>query len=53
VIEEAEAMPGLAMISAGALDDTGWLNPEIEILCGSAQIWVSLGERQCFQKMPG
>jgi len=54
VVDEAEAMPGVAMILAGTLDDTSWVKPGMEIFCASAQPWVTLGgERQRFAKMPG
>jgi hypothetical protein len=54
ILSEPEARPGVAIIKAGTLDDTSWLNPTIEVFCDSAQPWVSLGgERQRFPKMPG
>jgi hypothetical protein len=33
--------PDLAFIKAGTLDDTSWLEPEMEIWCRSAQPWVT------------
>jgi hypothetical protein len=54
ILSEQAARPGVAIIKAGTLDDTSWLNPTIEVFCDSAQPWVSLGgERQRFPKMPG
>jgi hypothetical protein len=54
ILTEAEALPGLAILKAGTLDDASWLKPTMEIFCDSAQPWVSLGgERQRFPKMPG
>ncbi len=54
VMAEAEAMPGLAIMLAGTLDDTASFEPGMEIYCSSAQPWVQLGgERKQFAKMPG
>ena len=51
---DVEAMPNLAFIKAGTLDDTSWLKPTMEIYCGSAQPWVPRGsETQTFDKGPG
>ena len=36
--------PDLAFIKAGTLDDTSWLEPEMEIWCESAQKWVTFDE---------
>ena len=53
ILSEAEALPGLAIIKAGTLDDASWVTPGMEIFCDSAQSWVNLGgERQRFPKMP-
>ncbi|MGC2201720.1 MAG: GFA family protein [Stellaceae bacterium] len=53
ILSEAEALPGLAIIKAGTLDDPSWVKPAMEIFCDSAQPWVQLGgERQRFAKMP-
>jgi hypothetical protein len=43
VIEEAEALPGVAMIAVGSLDDCSWVKPASAIYCDSAQSWVELG----------
>jgi hypothetical protein len=53
ILSEANALPGVAIIKAGTLDDTSWLKPGMEIFCDSAQPWVNLGgERQRFPKVP-
>ena len=53
IITEVDAMPGLALIKAGTLDDTKWLKPTMEVYCSSAQAWVPpLGDLQRFDKMP-
>ena len=53
ILSEVEAMPDLAIIKAGTLDDTAGLEPKMEIYCDSAQPWVQLGgERHRFPKMP-
>ena len=54
ILSEVEARPEIAFIRAGTLDDTSWIEPNIEIFCDSAQPWVTLGgERRRFSKMPG
>jgi hypothetical protein len=47
-----EAMPGIALIKAGTLEDRSWLRPEIEAWCSSAQPWIELDEerRGCFPR---
>jgi hypothetical protein len=35
-----EAMPDLEFIKAGTLDDTGWLDPTVELWCETAQPWI-------------
>ena len=40
IVSRIEAMPDLAFIKAGTLDDTSWLNPTTEVWCRSAQPWV-------------
>ncbi len=53
LMDEAEAMPGVAMVLTGTLDDSSWVKPAMEIYTDSAQPWVALGgERQRFPKMP-
>ncbi len=54
IIDEAAALPGIAMIGAGTLDDPSWVKPATQIYCDSAQSWVSLGgEMKSFARMPG
>ena len=54
ITSNTDARPGLSFIKAGTLDDASWLEPTVEIWCGSAQPWVSLvSDRQKFAKAPG
>jgi hypothetical protein len=54
IISEVDAMPGLAFIKAGTLDDTKWLKPTMELFCSSAQPWVpAFADAQRFEKGPG
>jgi hypothetical protein len=54
IVEEAEALPDMVMLSAGTLDDRSWVKPGSQIYCDSAQPWVQLGgEMTLFAKMPG
>lgn len=54
IVDEADALPGMAMINVGTLDDHSWVKPQSEVYCASAQSWVSLGgELKRFAKMPG
>ena len=49
----AAAMPGMAIIKAGTLDDTSWLDPQMHVYCASAQTWTPIPESsQRFAKMP-
>jgi hypothetical protein len=53
LFDEADLMPGVAMLLAGTLDDTSWIKPGAEVYCDSKQSWVALdGERHRFEKMP-
>ena len=53
ILSEPAALPGIAALRAGTLDDTSWLKPNMEIFCESAQPWVQLGGgMQRFPKMP-
>jgi len=53
VIDEADALPGVAMVNAGTCDDRSWVKPESQIYCDSAQSWVQLGGGlKSFPKMP-
>lgn len=40
VVSRIDAMPGLAFIKAGTLNDTSWITPAFEFWCRSAQPWV-------------
>ncbi|MGC0239458.1 GFA family protein [Arthrobacter sp. SD76] len=40
IVSRIDAMPGLAFIKAGTLNDTSWLNPTLELWHRSAQSWV-------------
>ncbi len=54
LMDEADALPGVAMVNAGTLDDRSWVTPQSEIYCDSAQPWVHLGgELKRFARMPG
>jgi hypothetical protein len=52
---EAAALAEMTIIPAGALDDSSWVKPTMEIYCDSAQPWVQLGDgMERFAKMrPG
>lgn len=53
IMDEADAMPGVAILNAGTLDDASWVKPLSEIYCDSAQPWVHLGgDQKRFAKMP-
>ncbi len=54
ILDEADGLPGIAMVNAGTLDDSSWVKPQSEIYCASAQSWVRLGgDLKRFAKMPG
>ena len=54
LIDEAEVLPGVAMLQVGTMDDHGWVAPQSEIYCASAQPWVKLGgDLKRFEKTPG
>ena len=42
IVSLPEAMPEVAFIKAGTLDDTSWLEPQLHVWCESAQPWVAL-----------
>jgi len=53
VVEAADALPGMIMITVGTLDDPSWVKPDSQIYCDSAQPWVQLGkELKSYAKMP-
>lgn len=43
IVDEADALPGVAMVNVGTLDDRSWVRPLSQIYCDSAQPWVRLG----------
>ena len=51
VMSLAEAMPEVAFIKAGTLDDTSWLEPQVHVWCDSAQPWFPL-ESHTGPKLP-
>ena len=51
IVSLGDAMPALAFIKAGTLDDTSWLEPEMHIWSDSAQPWLPL-ESQAGTKIP-
>lgn len=54
IMDDADVMPGMTMLSAGTLDDRSEIRPAVQIYCDSAQPWVELGgEMQSFPGMPG
>jgi len=53
IMDEADALPGVAMINAGTLDDRSWVQPVAQMYCDSAQPWVQLGgNMKCFARTP-
>jgi hypothetical protein len=44
IVTFSPAAPGVAIIKAGTLDDTSWLQPAVHIWTESAQEWVDVGE---------
>jgi hypothetical protein len=53
IVDEADALPGMTIISVGTLDDPSWVKPHSQIYCDSAQSWVQLGEEmKSYAKMP-
>jgi len=39
IVSRVDALPDLAFIKAGTLNDTSWLEPTVEFWCRSAQPW--------------
>lgn len=39
-----DAMPEVAFVKTGTLEDTSWFEPQVHVWCGSAQPWVPLDE---------
>jgi hypothetical protein len=53
IVSYLEAMPELAFIKAGTLEDTSWLNPTMEVWCQTAQPWVKIDQsRQLADRNP-
>ena len=53
ILSEVAATPALDWLKAGTLDDTSWLQPQVNIWCDSAQSWVKIDEGvQQFGKNP-
>ena len=40
IVSRIEAIPELAFLKAGSLDDSSWLQPSVEVWCRSAQPWT-------------
>ena len=40
IVSRIEAIPELAFLKAGTLDDASWLEPSVEVWCRSAQPWT-------------
>jgi hypothetical protein len=40
IVSYVEAMPELAFVKAGTLDDASWLTPDVEVWTRSAQPWA-------------
>jgi hypothetical protein len=45
ILSEVAATPALDWVKAGTLDDTSWLQPQMNIWCDSAQSWVKIDDR--------
>ena len=53
VAQTADVMAGVTMIPVGALDDSSWVKPPMQIYCDSAMAWAALGgDIKSFPKMP-
>ena len=44
IFTEAAATPTIDWLKAGTLDDTSWLQPQVNIWCDSAQSWVQMSD---------
>jgi len=44
ILSEAAATPAMDWLKAGTLDDTSWVQPQVNIWCESAQPWVPMGD---------
>lgn len=45
IMSVLDDMPDMAVLKAGTLNDTSWLQPELEVWTGSAQPWALTAER--------
>ena len=53
IVSHVGAMPDLAFIKAGTLENTSWLNPTMEVWCETAQPWIDIdGTRQHAERNP-
>lgn len=41
ILSTLDDMPGVAVLKTGTLDDTSWLQPELELWTSSAQHWAT------------
>ena len=41
----AEVTPGMIFLKAGTLDDTSWLQPDLNMWCETAQSWVAIDDK--------
>ena len=44
IVFEAAAIPGLAFVHAGTLDNTSWLDPKVHVYCDSKEQWTPIPE---------
>jgi len=50
---ECESDPGYVFLKAGALDDAGWVKPDMHIFTVTKQPWVELGDSlPRYERMP-
>lgn len=54
IFTELDAMPGVAVLKAGTLDEPSWAQPQLNLWCQSALPWVSMakGAAQFAQNPP-
>jgi hypothetical protein len=51
IVSYPDAMPSVAVVKAGTLDDTSWLEPQVEVWHSRAQPWLDGGrERPVFDR---
>jgi len=51
IVSFGDGLPQFALIKAGTLDDSSWLEPQMHVWCDSAQPWIPLAE-QAGTKLP-